>query len=336
MSKANSARRRVLPSGLMVAALLAALAVAGGLRGRVLAQDAATPDMATPQVECTPAVGDGAAMVATPEMATADVASPEASPVAEPVGTEADEATAERVVAAAQNVVACYNAGNLSAFLGLVTNNFIADDLGYASRDEAAQGLTGELASDDFATVDDFAADAESVLTYDDGRYSVDVTYTQFQYQYVEARWFFVESGSDLLLDDEDLQSPDPDVDFVTVISASIAADEGATVAFDQSSAITQTEAVILHLVNNSAVAHEFVVVMLPQGTMATPVAEGDEGAPTLDMAALENGTVVGYVRVAGGGIEDIALVGLPAGLYALFDITDGTVVPLTINEAAA
>jgi hypothetical protein len=331
MSKANSVRRRALPYGLMMAALLAALALSGGFRGRILAQDAGTPDVATPQVECVPGTGGGAAQVATPE-----AASPEASPVAEPVGTPADDATAQRVVAASQNVVACYNAGNFAAFLDLVTNNFIVDDLGYANRDEAAQGLTAELASGDFATVDDLTVDAESVMVYDDGRFSVDVTYTQFTYQFVQARWFFVESGSDLLLDDEVFQSPDPPVDFVTVISASLAADEGATVGFDQSTSITQTEAVILHLINNSAETHEFAVIMLPEGTMATPVAEGEEGNPTLDMAAVESGMIVGYARVAGdGGIVDIAEVGLPAGLYSLVDFTDGTVVPLTINPAA-
>jgi hypothetical protein len=162
------------------------------------------------------------------------------------------------------------------------------------------------------------------------------VTYTQFDHQFVAARWFFVESGSDLLLDNEALLVPEPEVDFVTIISASVAADEGATLVIDQSPAVTATDAIIVHLINNSDADREFALLRLPEGTTLT-----EDGALPAELADLEGlftggATLVGFTPVAAGGEEDMALIGLPPGIYALVDLSDGTVLPLTINAAGA
>ncbi len=63
-----------------------------------------------------------------------------------------------------------------------------------------------------------FAADAESVATYDDGRTSIAVTYMLGEYQYVAATWWL--AGADLALEAEDLDGLAPEGDTV-IISAS-------------------------------------------------------------------------------------------------------------------
>src|SRR5688500_13240364 len=168
ISRDRRNRRLARPSGLLIAALLAALALAGGRFGPAVAQDA-TP-MATPAATCTPAVGDG-------EIGGMDTgATPAARPVAgeETVGTPADAATAAAVVAAAENLVACYN-GDPLAFLDLVTDHFITDVVGYIDR-EAAATIVDDVAANPL-TLSLVGVDASSALTYDDGRVSVDVAY---------------------------------------------------------------------------------------------------------------------------------------------------------------
>jgi hypothetical protein len=329
ISRDRRNRRLARPSGLLIAGLLAALALAGGRFGPAAAQDA-TP-AATPAATCTPAVGDG-------DMGGMDMgATPAASPVAdeEPIGTPADEATAAAVVAAAENLVACYNSDPL-AFLDLVTDHFITEVVGYGDREAAAATIVDDVATNPL-TLSLVGVDAGSALTYDDGRVSVDVAYFQGPYQYVEARWFFVQSGSDWLADDEGLLVPEPDVDFVTIISASVAADEGATVVFDQSTSVPATDAIVIHLINNSATDRGFAVVMLPEGTTLNEDGTLPEGLADVDsVLATEGAALVGFIDVAAGGIEDMALVGLPPGVYVLVDTSDGTLLPLTVTAPAA
>jgi hypothetical protein len=184
--------------------------------------------------------------------------------------------------------------------------------------------------------VGDLQIDAGSVLTYEDARHSVDLTYVQYGFQLVAARWFFVQSGSDLLLDDEVLLSPDPDVDFVTVIGAAVAGEEGATLEFVGATSLPATDAVIVHVANDSGTDRAFLMVMLPEGTTLT-----EDGALPEDLTTIEGmmgagATPVGFVPVAAGGAADMALLGLPPGVYALVDLTDGTALPLTIIEPAA
>jgi hypothetical protein len=206
--------------------------------------------------------------------------------------------------------------------------------LGESGKDDAAAALSGD---DGVAPLGEFQVDATSAQTHEDGRHSVDVTYTQFAYQFVAARWSFVERGSDLLLDDETLLLPEPEVDFVTVISATVGAEEGATIAFDQSTSVPATDAIVLHLINNSTTDRDFVVVSLPAGT--TLDEDGtlpDDLADVRSMLATDEATLAGYSPVAAGGIVDMALVGLPPGIYALIDLTDATAVPLTVTVPAA
>jgi hypothetical protein len=311
--------RLATPSGLVVAVLLATLAVTGGTWGRAAAQEA------TPTVECAPPVGDGGP-VATPVEAE-----PAASPVPaeEPVGEPADEATAAAVAAAAENVVACWNAGNLSAFLDLVTDSFIANDLAYADRDEAANALTSALAMGALPALSVLELDSATAMTYDDGRASIDIVFMQGEYQYVEARWFFVESGSDLLLDEETFLNPEPDVDFVTFIQATLAAEADSTVAFDQSTTLPATDAIVIQLLNNSDDVKQFQVLQLAEGT-----ALNEDG--TLPENALEGAVQVGSAVVeGGGGRASIALIDLPPGLYVLVDSETGEGPPLTVTEPA-
>ena len=323
-----------LPVWLLVAAVLAAMALAGGW-ARVGAQGTPEASPAIATGECTPATGD-AAMIATPAVATPAVATPEASPVAEEeaVGSPADADTAEAVVAAAENVFACYATGDVDAFLGLVTDNFIVQELGFASRDEATTGLTADIADVQLTRI---AVDAESVVTYDDGRHSVDVVYTAYGYQWTDARWFFVESGADFFLDEEEFLRPEPEGD-QTIVAVDIADDETpAAFAATSPTSVPLPEVLILQLKNDAGTQpREFRFVLLPEGTAATPVAEGATGSPSVDQSAVEAGTTVGSIRVDAGGRADLALVGLQPGTYALVDEALGAAIPLTLVEATA
>jgi hypothetical protein len=291
------------------------LALSGVRFGPVVAQE-----LATPTVACVSPVGDGAPQVATPE----------ASPVAEaeaPVGTAADEATAAAAAAAAGNLIACWNAGNIGAVLDLVTANFILNALGYADRTEAANELTGLLAADALPNITIVEAPHDAMV-YDDGRVSVDLGILFGPYQHVDVRWFLLQSGSDLLVDEEVFLSPDPDVDFVTIIGYLIGSAEGATLTLAGSGTITATDAVFIHVDNASATDRTITVVQLAEGTTLN-----EDG--TLPEGALDTAVPIGTVDVAAGGVADMALVGLPTGVYAVVDESDGTTLPLTVTEPA-
>ena len=225
--------------------------------------------------------------------APADAASmDEGTPEAAPAATPVDAAGADAVVAAATAASECLSGA-------------------------------GEL------PISNFAADAASVATYDDGRTSMDVTYMLGEYQYVAATWWF--AGADLALAAEDLGGLAPEGDSV-IISAAVA-DDAAPITFEQRSSVTESEVLTLHLKNLTGTVdahYDLYSVPAPMDT-GTPLAEGEVAATPTGEEAM-GGELVGTLTVAAAAEEDLHLVGLPAGTYVLVNPNvEGSVATLTV-----
>ena len=160
------------------------------------------PGTPTPQEpegtpEASPAADDMAGMeMGTPE--AVEAAEEEASLEAErPAGTPADAATADEATAAAENFVNCLAGGNAEAVAALLTEDFLLANLGTANPyDLVAQ--FGEVPPIATRSID-------NPQPYDDGRVSVDVTYSGFfafgPNQINRDRWYFVNEGDHWLVD---------------------------------------------------------------------------------------------------------------------------------------
>jgi hypothetical protein len=220
----------------------------------------------------------------------------EGTPEAAPAATPVDAAAGEAAVAAANAYVECHNAG----------------------ADAALQ-------------ISNLTADAESAATYDDGHTSIGVTYMLGEYQYVAATWFFHMDGADLMFAEEDLGGIAPEGDTV-VKSASVA--EGETsVSFGQGGNVTESEVTTIHINNiagTEAATYNLYAIPAAEGG-ATPVAGEEVATPTSD-EAMASGELVGTLTVPAGGEEDMYLIGLPVGTYALVDANvAGSVATLTV-----
>lgn len=174
-----------------------------------------------------------------------------------------------------------------------------------------------------------FAADAESVATYDDGRTSISVTYMLGKYQYVAATWWF--AGADLALEAEVLDGLAPEGDTV-IKSASVAA-EATTVSFGQGGNVTESEVITIHI-NNTAGTEDshYDLYMIPAVEGAATPAAGEVAATPTSDEATASGELVGTLVVPAGGEEDLYLLSLPAGTYALVDANvAGSIATLTV-----
>lgn len=276
-------------------------------------------------IAATPASGECEAPEGTPDMAAmaSPMASPaagEAAPAATPVG---DEATIEAATAAAENLANCWNAGDLDAVLGLVTPNLLQTKFGVADAEEAAEVLGGMETLPAYAIID-----TGDVQTYEDGRASLDFEYLLGEHQYTAARWYMVEANGRLLIDEEELLLPQPDVEASSVIGVAFADDES-PVAYGQGAdeetggrAVPLLPAIILNADNSAGTERRFLsVVRVPEDEAGTPVTE------------LPEGDFVAQISLAAGDQADVALVNLEPGEYAIGE-PGGPSVPLTITEA--
>lgn len=242
--------------------------------------------------DASPAAGSGECVSASADAASMDEGTPEAAPV----GTPVDAAAAEAAGAAATAYVDCVN----------------------ASADAELQ-------------ISNLAADAESVMTYDDGHTSIGVTYMLGAYQYVAATWYFHTDGADLMFAEEDLGGIAPEGDTV-IKSASVAA-EATSVSFGQGGSVTESEVITIHIINvagTEPATYNLYAIPAEEGA-ATPVAGEEMATPTSD-EAMATGELVGTLTVPAGGEEDMHLLGLPVGTYALVDANvAGSVATLTV-----
>ena len=287
-----------------------ALASALGLGGGLAAAQDATPGAGA----CVPpaiATTMGAAAMASPAAATADL---EATPASDEI--------AARAAAAVDNFVACWNSGDLGATLALVTPNLLQTSFGLADA-QAAEAALPEL---DLGAIT--LIETGDVSTYSDGRASIDVTYQRGDHQHVDARWFMVERDGQLLIDQEAFLPPRPEGD-QAVVGYTIA-DDATAPAFDQTTEIGPSPVLVFSGVNNAAEHRVVRVVRLTSGG-ATPVADA-AGVPSVPAEQVAGGTTIGLIALEPGAREDLALVGLPEGTYALVDdAADGPAAVLVI-----
>ena len=304
-------RRAVLT--VQAVALGGALGLGGLGLGLAAAQDA-TPGTGA----CVPpAVGDtvGAEAMASPAAETV---------AAELAATPAGDEIVARAAAAVDNFVACWNSGDLGATLALVTPNLLQGCFGLADA-QAAEAALPEL---DLGALT--LLETGEVATYDDGRASIDVAYMRGDYQHVDARWFMVERDGELLIDQESLLPPRPEGD-QAIVGYTIA-DDATPLAFDQFTEVGPSPVLVLSGVNNGAERHVVRLVRLAaaEAGAATPVA-GEEVA-TVPAELVAVGTTVGLIALAPGAREELALVGMPAGAYALVDdAVEGSAAALTV-----
>jgi len=322
MSKVMRERRIMAPPvGILTIALLLVVALAGSRFGQTQAQDA------------TPAAGSGECVAATGAApAEAADAADAATPAAAPVGTPVDAATSDAAIAAATNFVNCYNAGDVESLVTLVTPKFL-EALTDESDAAAAAAVLGEAAAAGLllSPIAVVSADAESVATYDDGRASIDLGYTQGPYQYVAATWYMVMAGSDLLIDEEVLDGLAPEGD--TIIKSASVADDVSSVVFGQGGAVTESEVLTIHIINLAATVdntYHLYAVPAPVDT-GTPLAEGEVAATPTGAEAMA-GELVATLTVPAGGEDDMYLLGLPVGSYVLVNpAVEGSVATLTV-----
>jgi hypothetical protein len=256
----------------------------------------------------------------TPEaMAEMEHEVEEATPVA---GTPADEATAAQVQAAVQNYAACYNTGDPTKWVPLLTENYLVATYGSANpydaiaQEEGFPHPAAELVS------------IGNAMTYDDGRVSADVEAILGEHWFVHSRLFFVEDEGYWKLDQEDFLKPEPEGDTVVVgVNFVEVVDEATgetTYAFEPNVAtITQQPVIILRAISPEAnqEMHEMAVIQLPEGAEPTGLLDGT--------VPFEDVRFIGVVfDIPPGGQQDLALVNLEPGTYWLvcfFPSPDGT-----------
>jgi hypothetical protein len=296
-------------------AVLALLAGGFAQSATVRAQDA-TPEAAGPCV--APELPPG---TPTPEedMGGMDMGSPVADqPVAEPepeaspeAGTPADEATAAAAAEAAQNIVNCLNSGNYTGTVALFTEDMVAELTGTGNPYDAVLVLEGTVFTD-FQTGE--------VLTYSDGSLSIEVSYFQSQYQFVAETWWLVQDGEFWKLDGFLYLMPEPEGD-TAVVGVALGAPDNEYALIPNAPSNVQTEVLIFHATNGGQELHELVVIQLPEG--ADPAGLLDGSIPEDQI------TFIGAVdNIAPGEAKDLALVGLPPGVYTLlcfYPSPDGT-----------
>ena len=121
---------------------------------------------------------------ATPETAMATPALP--------AGETADAATAERVTAAVQNVLTCYNTGNFAAMAALFTPAGLLEEFGITNQHDLEFMLVGGAPISLISVTD--------VQVHEDGTLSADVETAFVDIQLDRERWFLVEDGDFLLV----------------------------------------------------------------------------------------------------------------------------------------
>ena len=286
------------PITLVSIALLLVLAVVGGRGTGALAQlDPVASPMASPTTgECTAPGGD------------VDVSSMQATlGTPEPLtGTPVDASEEEAVLAAAQNFIYCYNAGDFETLAQLVTPNLLLDLFGIEDPGTALDTLQA------MQLPPITLLGAGDVETFDDGRIGVEVQYLLGPYQVVSATHYFVEEGGNFLVDEEVYNAPQIEGDSA-LIGVSVS-DETESIAFDQGAddfggrTIPPIGIINVFGTNSSSEQQIFEMYTLVGAAEGTPVSD--------EMMA--DSELVGRLSLAPGEAATMALVDLPQGAYGL------------------
>jgi plastocyanin len=211
-----------------------------------------------------------------------------------------DTATADQVIAAAENIVACLNAGNFLGFAALVTPDYLLTSFGTFNPYDVPVFLEGfppqELRS---------VGEAE---THEDGRVSVVLTTVLGGTQVDRFRAYFVPTGGPLLLDEEEP---------LRIVGADATVDVAMEdFAFNLSRESVPAGAFVSFTIgNNGQYPHEFAVVRLPEGVTVDQV--------LADPALEEQVRFIGGVFAEPGEIAYLGLEGLEPGVYTVVCFVD-------------
>jgi uncharacterized cupredoxin-like copper-binding protein len=267
------------------------------------------PGTPTPMDMASPEATDMAGM----EMASpvAEEAGDEAAPAEEPVGTPAEGADAEAIIAAANGAIACVNGGDIEGAVALMTTDFMMSEFGTGNPYDVVMILEGFAFGD--ATV-------ENPQTYEDGRVSVDVSYMASQYQLAGETWFLEQDGEFWKLDESTLYTPNYDGDSA-IVGVQLTQEEGEGGAMTyaitpNAPSVVETEVLLLHGINFGTEPHEIVMFKLPEG--ADPMGLLDGSIAESDVEFL------GQISLEPGEEGDMVLMGVPAGVYTLVCFFEG------------
>jgi uncharacterized cupredoxin-like copper-binding protein len=287
--------------GSSVRAALAAAAITTSMGLMAVVAPAATAQEASPvPAECVaPALPPGTPTpmdMASPEamdMMPMPAASPEAE--MERTGAAADEATTAAAQAAAMNIVACLNSGNLEGVVALMTTNAMETVFGSGNPYDVMMFLEG-------TTFEGFTTGM--VYAYDDGSVSVDVQYNQGPYQVVGERWYLAQDGEYWKLDG--IEGAPVSVDGDTAVVGVSLTDYAFTF---NVSAVVQPEVLQFQVRNDGTEMHELVLFRMPEGMTLDDIKADPEGTIPED-------AFVGAAFAAPGEQTDLVLVGLEPGKY--------------------
>ncbi len=298
----RSGQQLVVPVMFGLLALVLAFSVLAGQLGAQI-EPVASP-VASPQAgDCTTGAGD-----ATEPAAGTPVAGDLAG------GTAADAEVTDALIAASDNVFNCYNAGDLDSLVTLVSGNLISDKFGGAVPDELLS-----------YTVLGYGEASE----FGDGRVGLPVNYLAGDYQYVAAVWVYVDMDGEYVLDEEILQTAQPDGD--SVVKGFAVADDAA-VSFPQGGTTAQLP--VISLLGTNAGEAQHIVNLYYLGGLDTPTPEvAGVGTPAPVASVPDDAVLVGTVSLAGGEISDIALVNAAVGNYILVDTFDGSFANFQVTE---
>jgi hypothetical protein len=277
--------------------------------------------MATAQ-DATPAASPTAECVA-PELPPGTPTPPEASPEAamegHDMGTPAADAAspvADASPAAEEAVGTALEGADADAAVAAV-NNLAACVA--ADPAKALALMTPEFLLENFGTGNPYDVlamggldgltfqdfSAGNSYSYADGRIGVDVQYKQGPYQVTGERWFLVNDAGTWKL--TSLSPITPAVEGDTTVVGVNLVDYGFE--FNVSS-IVETEVLMLHAINAGAESHEIVVFREPEGMTIDQITADPE-------SVLANAEFIGALYLGDPGEQgDLALVGLEPGKY--------------------
>jgi hypothetical protein len=249
-------------------------------------------EMGTPE-----AVEEAEAIAEIAEQATPETTAAQA-------GESADEATAARVIAAAENLITCLSTGNYLGFAALSTPNYLLTEFGTSNPYDLPVFMEG------FPPIE--GRSVTDAQIHADGRMSVALTTVIGGTQVDRFRAYFVEEDGTLLLDEEQtlpVEGAEVTVE-VTMLDF----------AFDLSQDTVPADALVAFtLPNEGQYPHEFAVVRLPEGITVEQVLEN----PALE----EQIQFIGGAFAEPGEVGQFALEGLEPGTYTavcFVDVPDG------------
>jgi uncharacterized cupredoxin-like copper-binding protein len=231
-------------------------------------------------------------------------ATPEAAPA---VGTPAEGSTVDEVTAGIHNIINCLNSGNVEGAVALMTSNFLLQQFGTSNPyDVLANNMLQGVSFGDIKI--------DNVQTYADGSVSAEVSYMQSQYQVVTERWTLVQEDNYWKAEHLAQLNSSPEGD-TTVVGVTMGGEKGEYTFEPNVTEIPETQVLVLHGINAGKMAHEIVVVKLPEGTTPDDLIKGDDAK----VSQLEQQSeFIGQRTYLPGEQGDIALINLPPGTYTL------------------